>query len=237
MTEFRAGNVGLLWRFERQILLYMAKRLPAWVTSDMLTGLGLVGAVLAFIGYVASNLAPVFLWLASLGLLLNWLGDSLDDTLARVRNQENPRYGFFVDHTADLITQVLVGVGLGLSPYITMHYALLLLTAYLAFVAHTFIRAHVFKTVQIAYYSVGPTETRLALIIGNVLLFFFPVLSVPVGSMPVSTADFVCICVALFSFGALLVHIYQDWRILSEEESALFRRQSDEPMRVPERAD
>jgi archaetidylinositol phosphate synthase len=236
VTEFRAGDGAFLWRFERPILLYIAKRLPAWITPDMLTRFGLVGAVLAFIGYVASNLAPAFLWLASLGLLLNWLGDSLDGTLARVRNQKSPRYGFFVDHTADLVTLVLVGVGLGLSSYITMHYALLLLTAYLAFVAHTFIRAHVFKTVQNAYYSIGPTETRLALIVGNMLLFLFPALSVPTGSMPVSTADLVCICIAIFAFGALLVHIYKDWRILLEEESARLHP-CDEPMRVPETAD
>jgi archaetidylinositol phosphate synthase len=223
VTEFRAGNGAFLWRFERHLLPYIAKRLPAWITPDMLTGLGLIGAVLIFIGYVASNLAPGFLALASLGLVVNWLGDSLDGTLARVRNQESPRYGFFVDHTADLITQVLVGVGLGLSPYITMPYALLLLTAYLAFAAHTFIRAYVFKTVQIAFYSVGPTETRLALIVANLLLFLFPALAVPVGRMPASTADLVCMGVAIFSFGALLVHIYQDWRVLSEEESGLLR--------------
>lgn len=146
--------------------------------------------------------------MASLGLALNWLGDSLDGTLARERNQESPRYGFFVDHTADLITQVLVGLGFGLSPYIALPYALLLLSAYLAFAAHTFIRAHVFKTVQIAFYSVGPTETRLALIIANLLLFLFPALAVPLGGMPTSIANIVCIAVAIASFGALLVHIY-----------------------------
>jgi hypothetical protein len=98
-----------------------------------------------------------------------------------------------------------------------------LLSAYLAFAAYTFIRAHVFKTVQIAFYSVGPTETRLALIIANLLLFLFPALAVPLGEMPTSIAHLTCTAVAIASFGALLVHIYQDWRILSVQERALLR--------------
>jgi len=225
VSEFRAGHHAFLWNLEKRILPDIAKHLPRWVTPDTLTVFGLVGALFVFVGYVASNLAPAFLGLACLGLVMNWFGDSLDGTLARVRNQESPRYGFFVDHTADLITQILVGLGLGLSRYIELPYALLLLTAYLAFVGHTFIRAHVFKTVQIAYYSVGPTETRLALIIANLILFFLPglVLARPVSGLPVTVADFVCLAIAIFSFGALLFHIYQDWQALLKEESLALR--------------
>src|SRR5271155_3259825 len=97
---------------EKRLLIAIATRLPGWVTPDFLTALGVSGALLAGLAYVATRYSPDFLWLACLGLFLNWFGDSLDGTLARQRRIERPIYGYFVDHSTDVISQVLIFLGL-----------------------------------------------------------------------------------------------------------------------------
>src|SRR5512147_2001859 len=114
----RRVNDILLGPLERPALQWLAARLPAWVTPDLLTGLGLFASVIIFLAYTATNLDKGFLWLASLGFVLNWFGDSLDGTLARYRKIERPRYGFFVDHIVDAASECMVFLGIGLSPYV-----------------------------------------------------------------------------------------------------------------------
>ena len=98
----------------------LCRRMPAWVTPDRLTALGFVGAAISGLGYVASNRSPLFLFLASLGMMVNWFGDSLDGSLARHRRIERPRYGYFLDHSIDAIDSLIFALGLGLSPYVGM---------------------------------------------------------------------------------------------------------------------
>jgi archaetidylinositol phosphate synthase len=217
LNTLKKSNTSFLAAREKLLLLSIADRLPLWVDCDRLTLFGVAGSVAVFLGYWATNIAPGFLALASLGLIMNWLGDSLDGTLARVRRCERPRYGFFVDHTSDLISQVLVGSGLALSIYVKMPYALVLLCAYLSFVGYTFIRACVFDEVRIAYSSIGPTETRLALIAANAALYLFPTLSQPLAGYSTSAADLICAMLAIFSFSVLLWNAYADWKILAAE--------------------
>ena len=102
---------------ERQMLTWLASRLPASVTSDHLTLLGVAGSLICGLAYIACWRSPAMLWLTGAGLVLNWFGDSLDGSLARFRGLERPRYGFFVDHSLDLVSQMLIFFGLGLSPY------------------------------------------------------------------------------------------------------------------------
>jgi len=104
-------NQTLTSHAERRVLNWLCARMPRAVTSDMLTFLGVVGAVLTFAGFFLSDRSVSWLWLAIAGLVLNWLGDSLDGSLARYRGTERPRYGFFLDHMADTFVMALVAVG------------------------------------------------------------------------------------------------------------------------------
>jgi len=112
---------------EKKALVWMAERLPRWVTSDMMTAVGSIGAFTIALGYALSTRNVAWIWLASLGFVINWVGDSLDGTIARVRNQQRPKYGFFLDHNIDCINEAMMFIGLGLSPMLRMDIALLLL--------------------------------------------------------------------------------------------------------------
>ncbi|MCD6206220.1 MAG: CDP-alcohol phosphatidyltransferase family protein [Candidatus Marinimicrobia bacterium] len=166
-------NDTVLGALERRSLQWFAKRMPAWVSPDILTGLGLLATIIIFCGYWLSNFHPGFLWLASFGFLLNWFGDSLDGNLARFRHIERPKFGFYIDHTTDAIGQVFIILGLGMSPYITFNVALLVLVAYLLLSVHVYIRTYVMGVFRISYYKMGPTEVRAILILFNILMFFF----------------------------------------------------------------
>lgn len=146
---------------ERRALAWPAVRLPPTVLPDHLTVLGLVGAMIVFAGFAAANLSAWFILVAIFGLLLNWLGDSLDGTLARHRKIERPDFGYFLDHSCDLISQTLIFVGLGLSPYFTMFSALLALSMYLLMTSFTYLKVLVLRTHHLSYYGVGATELRL----------------------------------------------------------------------------
>jgi len=171
-------NDILLGPLERPALQWLAAHMPAWMTPDILTGIGIVGAVLIFFSYWFSSEIPALLWVASLGFVINWFGDSLDGTLARYRKIERPKYGFFVDHTVDAFSQVLIVMGLGLSPYVTFSVACLALIGYLLMSALVYIRTYVYGVFQISYGKLGPTEVRVILILLNTVMFF-------VGSSPI----------------------------------------------------
>jgi len=158
---------------ERPALKWLVARMPAWMTPDILTVIGLGGSVLIFASYVLTNVHPTFLWLASLGFVINWFGDSLDGTLARYRKIERPKYGFFVDHTIDALSELLVVLGLGLTPFIRFDVAAVALIAYLLVSVLVYVRTYVEGVFQISYGKLGPTEMRAILILVNTFLFFF----------------------------------------------------------------
>jgi phosphatidylglycerophosphate synthase len=124
----------------------------------MCTTVGVFGSLVTLTGYLLSRGHPAFFWLASLGFLINWYGDSLDGTLARYRKIERPVYGFFIDHTTDALTQVMVFVGLGLSPYVTFNVAVLTLVGYLLMSVLVYVRTCVVAEFRISYGKLGPTE-------------------------------------------------------------------------------
>lgn len=156
-------NNSFLATHERNALLWLAARTPSAVTPDHLTLLGLVGAALVMAGFAACRVSPWFVSVAILGLFLNWLGDSLDGTLARHRRIERPDFGYFLDHSCDLISQTFIFVGLGLSPYFTLFSALLALSMYLLMTSFTYLKVLVLKTHHLSYYGMGATELRLLL--------------------------------------------------------------------------
>jgi phosphatidylglycerophosphate synthase len=176
-------NDILLGPLERPALQWLAAHMPPWMTPDILTGIGIAGAVIIFFSYWLSNIAPAFLWVASLGFVINWFGDSLDGTLARYRKIERPKYGFFVDHTVDAFSEVLIVMGLGLSPYVTFSVACLALIGYLLMSVLIYIRTFVQGVFQISYGKFGPTEVRVILILLNTVMFFLgsPKVALPLG--------------------------------------------------------
>jgi phosphatidylglycerophosphate synthase len=164
---------NLLAAQERRLLNWICPRLPGWITPDKLTILGLVGAAIIFAGYAASAAGRDWLWLAVAGYVVQWFGDSLDGSLARFRSIERPRYGYFVDHSADVIGVLLILGGLGLSPYIRLDVALVALAGYYMLAAHAFISARVAGELKLSYVSAGPTELRLILIGLTVAMYLF----------------------------------------------------------------
>src|SRR5580700_10238488 len=124
-------NDSVLGALERPALKWMADRLPTRVIPNHLTVIGVLGALLTAAGFVLSRRSLSWLWLANVGLVVNWLGDSLDGTLARRRRIERPRFGFFVDHTSDLFSQVIIFLSIGLSPCAHFTVACLGLIAFL----------------------------------------------------------------------------------------------------------
>jgi archaetidylinositol phosphate synthase len=166
-------NDILLGPLERPALHWLAAHMPAWMTPDILTVIGLGGSVVIFASYVLTNVHPAFLWLASLGFVINWFGDSLDGTVARYRKIERPKYGFFVDHTIDALSELLVVLGLGLTPFIRFDVAAVALIAYLMVSVLVYVRTYVEGVFQISYGKLGPTEVRAILILVNTFLFFF----------------------------------------------------------------
>lgn len=154
-------NDSLLARAERAALAALVRRLPGWTTPDHLTSLGLVGAVLTSAGFIACWWSNWFLVAVVAGLALNWFGDSLDGTLARYRRIERHHYGYFIDHSADLIAQTLIVVGLGFSPFFTIPSALLVLSLYLLMSSYTYLRVVTESVHRLSYGGMGATEFRI----------------------------------------------------------------------------
>lgn len=165
---------SLLAGVEKTALVWMSKRLPGGVNSDHLTALGFAAMLLAGGSYALASRTRWALPLVVLALALNWLGDSLDGTLARVRNQQRPRYGFYVDHVLDMIGTFCLLGGLALSGYMNPLLALGLLAAYVTVAAEEFLATHVRRVFHLSFMGFGPTELRIILSIGTVYVFFSP---------------------------------------------------------------
>lgn len=198
-------NDILLGPLERPALNWLAAHMPAWMTPDGLTIIGVIGAVIILVSYGFSNLEPAFLWVASFGFFINWFGDSLDGTLARYRKIERPKYGFFVDHTVDAFSQVLIFSGLGISPYVSFSVASLALVGYLLMSILVYVNTFVSGVFRISYGKIGPTEMRVLAVLVNVLFFFvgIPLLETPLGVMP--AYDLIVAMIALILISAFAI--------------------------------
>ena len=162
-------QTSVLNALEKKVLVWLAQRQPRWVTSDMLTYIGVLGAVVIAAGYILASHNINFLWLSSLGFIINWYGDSLDGTLARVRKTQRPIYGYYLDHTVDAINEVMIFVGVGLSGLMHLEIALLALVIYLLMTINVSINAHLKKEFKLTYAKMGPTEFRIIMILINTL--------------------------------------------------------------------
>ena len=159
---------------EARILRALAARMPRSIRSNHLTAIGTIGAAAAGIAYALTTYHPAWLWVASAMLVVNWLGDSLDGTLARVRGTQRPKYGYYLDHVVDAFSTAVIGLGIGLSPYVDLGLALGMVIVYLALSINVYLESSVFGVFKISYGRIGPTEVRLLLIALNTLVVFWP---------------------------------------------------------------
>jgi len=218
-TKHERINDILLGPIERPLIAWLVARLPSWVMPDHLTLTGLLGSFITAIGYILSNQNPAFLWLATFGFVVNWFGDSLDGNLARYRKTERPRYGFFIDHTLDTLSEAIIMLSLGLSPYVNFDVAAIMLITYLMMSVLVYISTYVRGVFRISYSKLGPTEARAIAIGVNTGIFFGgnPVVSFSFGTF--SAFDFVLIFLAALVTGIFIYNIIKQGRELSREEA------------------
>jgi phosphatidylglycerophosphate synthase len=167
-------NRSLTASSEKRVLLWLAARAPRWVTSDRLTALGFAAQIAAGICYALSRSHRRALLLVIVCLALNWLGDSLDGTLARVRQQQRPRYGFYVDHIVDIFGATALMAGLGCSGLLHWPIAAAMLIAFLLLSGESYLATYTLARFQLSQGLFGPTEIRILLTIGNLALLRNP---------------------------------------------------------------
>jgi archaetidylinositol phosphate synthase len=186
MTHVREHR-SILAASEKRLLIFIAERLPRFINSDHLTSLALASMALAGAAFAAARWDRRALWLVVIALALNWFGDSLDGTLARVRRVERPRYGYYVDHVLDLVGAALLFAGLACSPFMTPLVALVLLVAYLLVAGEVFLATAVRGVFRMSVGGIGPTELRIMLAAGALTLLHDP--SVSIGRLTVRLFD------------------------------------------------
>jgi len=167
-------NQSLTAAVEKRALHWMASRAPAWLTSDQLTVLGFSAQIAAGAAYALSRYNRYALLLVILCLVLNWFGDSMDGTLARVRCQQRPRYGFYVDHIVDILGSVALMCGLGFSGFLHWQTATAMLVGFLILSGESYLATYTLSRFQLSQGIFGPTELRILLILGNVALLRNP---------------------------------------------------------------
>jgi len=216
---------------EKKILVAIANKLPTWVTSDMLTFVGFLGAIIIATGFALSNLNLNWLWLTCFGLFVNWYGDSLDGSLARVRGTQRKTYGFYIDHNVDVINETIMFVGAGTSPLVNMSFAMLALIAYFMLSVYVYINCHLKGEHKLTYAGLGPTEFRIIVAIVCILFMYIPWLSewkkdivLFHNQFSVGLFDYITVAIALLIFGFYLVSFFKD--------AAYFRK--IDPIKKPE---
>ncbi len=173
--EADRAQVSFVAPLEKRCLLWLARHTPAFIGPDHLTALGLVALMGAGAGYWYARWHKAGLIVAIACLALNWLGDSLDGTLARFRNKQRPKYGFYVDHAVDMLGTFSLLYGLGQSGYMSERIAAGLLIVYFMLTIEVYLATYTLGTFHLSFWKFSPTELRILLIIGNIALLYRPV--------------------------------------------------------------
>jgi phosphatidylglycerophosphate synthase len=208
----------LLARPEARVLDAIARRLPARVMPDHMTALGVLAALGIGAAYWLTLRDPAWLWVASGLLVVHWLGDSLDGTLARVRRIERPKYGYYLDHLVDGLATAAIGTGLGLSPYLLLSSGLAVVVVYLLLSINTYLETTVFGVFRLGYGRIGPTEARLALIGLNTALALGAGLGLELVGVGLTVLDVVVLAVSAGMVIALLARATHNLRELARRE-------------------
>jgi archaetidylinositol phosphate synthase len=222
-TPAERCNEGLFRPLERVALGWLAEHMPPWVTPDILTGVGVFGALVTFAGYAFSGSHPALLCVATLGLAINWLGDSLDGTVARLRKIERPRYGYYLDNAVDCLAALLLAVGIGISGYVRFDLCFLMLSAYTMISVLTFLRANVSGIVQVSYGAIGPTEVRIGFAVLNALIILFPPVPFVLVGITLKYPDLLTFTWSVLTIITFMVCMAKQVRQLAAEEPPLQR--------------
>ncbi len=216
-------QTSILNPLEKKILVWLAQRMPSWVTSDLLTFVGFLGAVIMAVGYALSNLNLQWLWLSCFGLMVNWFGDSMDGSLARVRGTQRKTYGFFIDHNVDVINETIMFIGVGCSPLVNMSFAMMALVGYFMLSIYVYIDCHLKGEMRLTYGGLGPTEFRLLLILVNIAFMYIPWLSTWKkdvvlfhNQFSVGLFDYIAVAAALLLFIFYLTGFFKDIKYYSK---------------------
>ena len=210
---------------EKRFLRWAAGKLPRWILPDDMTALGVVAALAIAVAYQLSNDGSGWLWAASALLVVQWVGDSLDGTLARVRGIERPTYGYYLDHLVDAIATAAIGIGLGLSPYMLLSVGTLIVVAYLILSINVYLESFAFNRFSIGYGKIGPTEIRLILILLNTFLALDIVgLDFDIAGLDLTVFDLVGLAIAATMIVLLIGRSFRNLRELAEREPAAPRR-------------
>jgi archaetidylinositol phosphate synthase len=203
---------------ERRFLPWLARKLPRWILPDDMTALGVLAAFGVCAAYQLSNQGRGWLWVASGLLVLQWVGDSLDGTLARVRKIQRPKYGYYLDHMVDAIATAAIGLGLGLSPYMLLVTGLAIVIAYLVLSINTYLETSALGVFSLGYGRLGPTEARVALIVVNTVLALGLAPSISVAGLGITVLDFVGLGLAALMVAGLAVRAARNLRELARRE-------------------
>jgi archaetidylinositol phosphate synthase len=214
----------LLAKPEKRLLTWIAARLPRWILPDDMTALGVLAALGVAVAYQLSNDGLDWLWVASGLLVLQWLGDSLDGTLARVRRIERPTYGYYLDHLVDAIATAAIGIGLGLSPLMLLSIGTLIVVAYLILSINVYLESYAFGRFSIGYGLIGPTEIRLILIALNTTVALGAGLDFVVADLELTVFDVIGLAIAGTMIVLLLGRAGRNLRELAGKEPAAPRR-------------
>ena len=214
----------LFARFERRFLPWLAGKLPRWVLPDDMTAIGVLAAFGVCAAYQLSNEDSAWLWAASGLLVVQWLGDSLDGTLARVRNIQRPKYGYYLDHIVDAIATAAIGIGLGLSPYMLLSIGTLIVVGYLILSINVYLESMAFGRFRLGYGYLGPTEIRAVLIALNTALVLDLGLDFNILELNMTVFDLVGLGIVAVMLVLLVGRAVGNLRELAKEEPAAKRR-------------
>jgi phosphatidylglycerophosphate synthase len=214
----------LLARFERRFLPWLAGKLPRWILPDDMTALGVLAALGVCVAYQLSNEANAWLWAASGLLVVQWIGDSLDGTLARVRNIQRPKYGYYLDHIVDAIATAAIGIGLGLSPFMLLAIGTLIVVAYLILSINVYLESMAFGRFSLGYGYLGPTEIRAVLIALNTALALDLGLDFNILELNMTVFDAIGLAIAGVMLILLGGRVFGNLRELARAEPAAPRR-------------
>jgi archaetidylinositol phosphate synthase len=244
-TKQTRVNDILFGPLERPALKWLSEHMPNWISSDMMTGLGVIASIIIFLAYIMVGRGGPdpkgnwFLMLASFGFFLNWFGDSLDGTLARYRHLERPRFGYYIDHSIDAFSAVMMFLGIGLAGLSDFTVATFTLIGYLLAMISVYLKTHVTGVFVMTNMKLGPTEIRVIAIIFNTLVFLRgnkPIENFPFFNQPPTPGTLTLGTIAII-LGLYFVYetIFVGRKLAAQDELALARRREKAERKVSKR--
>jgi len=217
-TEHTRVNHSLTYPLEKPVLMWLAARMPGRINSDHMSLLGFLGSLLTGVSYLLAKNAPVFLWVAAAGFVLNWFGDSLDGTLARYRKLERPRYGYFLDHSIDGICITIVLTCLGFSGYSRIELAWGVNLLYLLMIVYTTLTNFTSRNFQISFALIGPTEIRILAITASIWLYFNDARFIHLGFIDINVFEAILLLLIVVFIPIYLLSTVTQIRRLAKED-------------------